>query len=126
MSTIFPWIIILLILVILSMFINIWWKNRIWNNVWIYQKICLLNWTIGKFGESLVSNSKGPVECLTFNNRPCQPRPTLVNVNSDETLFYPFTVVLISVVKVATLLMIHMPEFAFQIKYRIWVQKYLI
>ena len=28
---------------------------------------------------------------LTLNNRPCQARPTLVNINSDETLFYPFT-----------------------------------
>ena len=38
------------------------------------------------------SNSKGPIKCLTLNNQPCQARPTLVNINSDETLFYPFTV----------------------------------
>ena len=48
--------------------------------------------TIGSFGESLVSNSKGPIKCVTLNNRPCQAIPTLVNINSDETLFYPFTV----------------------------------
>ena len=27
-----------------------------------------------------------------FNFKPCQARPTLVNINSDETTFYPFTV----------------------------------
>ena len=46
---------------------------------------------IGSFGESLVSNSKGPLKCLTLNNQPCQARPMVVNINSDETLFYPFT-----------------------------------
>ena len=48
--------------------------------------------TIGSFGESLVSNSKGPIKCVTLNNRPCHAIPTLVNINSDGTLFYPFTV----------------------------------
>ena len=49
-------------------------------------------WTVGSFGESLVSNSKGPIKCLTLNNRLCQAKPTL-DTNSDETLFYPFTVI---------------------------------
>ena len=47
---------------------------------------------IGSFGESLNYNSKRPIKCLTLNNRPCQARPILVNINSDETFFYPFTV----------------------------------
>ena len=46
---------------------------------------------IRSFGKSLVSNSKGPLKCLTLNNQPCQARPMVVNINSDETLFYPFT-----------------------------------
>ena len=29
---------------------------------------------------------------LVLNNQPCQARPTLVNIISDETIFYPFTV----------------------------------
>ena len=32
--------------------------------------------TKGSFGESLVSNSKEPLKCLTLNNGPCQARPT--------------------------------------------------
>ena len=29
---------------------------------------------------------------MSINNQPCQARPTLVNINSEETLFYLFTV----------------------------------
>ena len=47
---------------------------------------------IRSFGESLVSNSKGSIKCVSFNNHPCQARPSLVNVNSDESLFYPFNI----------------------------------
>ena len=35
---------------------------------------------------------KDPKKCLTLNSRPCQARPTLVNIDSDETLFYSFSV----------------------------------
>ena len=37
---------------------------------------------IGSFGESLVSDLK----CVSLNNQPCKARPTLVNINTDETL----------------------------------------
>ena len=51
--------------------------------------------TIESFGESLVSNSI--IRCASLNNNPSQTRPTLININSDETLFNPF---IVSVVKV--------------------------
>ena len=44
-----------------------------------------------EFGDSIISNWKGPIKCLTLNNQPCQTRPNPVNINSDETLFYLFT-----------------------------------
>ena len=47
---------------------------------------------VESFGDLLVSNSKGPIKCLILNNRPCKARSTLVNINSDETIFYQFTV----------------------------------
>ena len=31
--------------------------------------------------------SKDPTKCLTLSIRPCQARPTVVNINSDETFF---------------------------------------
>ena len=47
---------------------------------------------VESFGDLLVCNSKEAIKCLTLNNRPCKARSTLVNMNSDETIFYPFTV----------------------------------
>ena len=37
-------------------------------------------------------NSTGPIKRVFLNNQPCQATPTLININSNETLFNPFTV----------------------------------
>ena len=42
--------------------------------------------------ESLASNSEKFIKDISLNNRPCQARPTLVNINSNEPLYSPFTV----------------------------------
>ena len=47
--------------------------------------------TIESFSESLISTSKGCKKCVPLNNWLCQARPTLININSNERLFYPFT-----------------------------------
>ena len=52
--------------------------------------IGLLNTLTTSFHESLASVSKGSIKCVSLNNRPCQARPTLVDINSNETPFYPF------------------------------------
>ena len=44
------------------------------------------------FDELLTSNLKGPMTFVSLNNQPCQTRLILVNINSDETLFYSFAV----------------------------------
>ena len=46
----------------------------------------------GSFGESLVFNSKGPIKFASLNSQPWRARPALVDVNSNKTLFYPFSV----------------------------------
>ena len=43
--------------------------------------------TIVSFGDS-----EGSIKCVSLNNQPCQARPTLVEINCNETLLYPFTV----------------------------------
>ena len=48
--------------------------------------------TIGSFGVLLVFNSKGTLKFLALNSQPRQLRPTLININSNEALFYPFFV----------------------------------
>ena len=46
----------------------------------------------GRFSRSLVSNSQEPMKCISFTTQPCQGTPTIVNINSDATLFYSFIV----------------------------------
>ena len=48
--------------------------------------------TTASLGESLASNSQKCIKDLFLNNRSCQARPKLVNINSNEPLYYPFTV----------------------------------
>ena len=64
-------------------------------------------------GKSLVSSFERPVKYVSLNNQPCKSRQLIVNINSDKTVFYLF---IASVVEAVTLLMLHMLEFAFQIK----------
>ena len=33
-----------------------------------------------------------PLECVSVNNQECKIRPEVVNVNSNEPLFYPFSI----------------------------------
>ena len=55
--------------------------------------IRLLNvFAIVSFSGSLASNSEGNIKCVPLNNWPCQARPILADINSNETHFYPFTV----------------------------------
>ena len=71
--------------------------------------------TTRSFGGSLVSNFKRYIKGVSLNNRPCQARPTIVDRNSNETLFLHFLSMLINVVELVILLMIHMLENVFQI-----------
>ena len=33
-----------------------------------------------------------PVRCISMTNQECEVRPEIVNVNSDEPVFYPFSI----------------------------------
>ena len=33
-----------------------------------------------------------PLECVLMNNQECKVRPEIVNVNSNEPVFYPFSI----------------------------------
>ena len=41
------------------------------------------------FLSSLVSTT--PLSCISMNNQACKVRPEIVNVNSNEPVFYPFS-----------------------------------
>ena len=46
--------------------------------------------TVMFFGCNLSSVS--PLECVSMNNQECKVRPEIVNVNSNEPVFYPFSI----------------------------------
>ena len=37
-------------------------------------------------------SSVNPLKCVSINNQVCKLRPETVNVNSNEPLFYPFSI----------------------------------
>ena len=42
------------------------------------------------FGYSL--SSADPLECVSINNQECKVKPEIVNINSNEPIFYPFSI----------------------------------
>ena len=42
------------------------------------------------FGCNLLSVN--PLECVSINNQECKVRPEIVNVNSNEPVFFPFSI----------------------------------
>ena len=38
--------------------------------------------------------SSKPLKCVSMNNQECNVRPAVVNINSNEPLFYPYSVLL--------------------------------
>ena len=65
------------------------------------------------FSKSMPHNYNEHVKCVILKNQPCQDKPALVNIDSIQPLFYPFTVSVISVEGVATLFLLYMLEFMF-------------
>ena len=45
-------------------------------------------------GLSVLSSltSATPLSCISMNNQECKVRPEIIDVNSDEPLFYPFSI----------------------------------
>ena len=39
---------------------------------------------------NLVSTT--PVRCISMNNQNCKVRPEVININSNEPVFYPFSI----------------------------------
>ena len=37
-------------------------------------------------------SSVNPLECVSMNNQECKLRPETVNANSDEPVFFPFSI----------------------------------
>ena len=58
-----------------------------------------------------VDNMKSCISCISMNNQPCKARPEIINVNSNNPVFYPFSIKTVMVVVI--ILMIRTQKYGF-------------
>ena len=63
------------------------------------------------FLSSLVSRTS--LNCISMKNQECKVRPGIINVNSNEPVFYPFSIKTSKCRAVVIILMIHMQKYVF-------------
>ena len=58
------------------------------------KKIILTELTILSYVNPLSTNqlSATPLSCISMNHQECKVRTEIINVNSDEPVFYPFSI----------------------------------
>ena len=56
--------------------------------MFVFMKKIFLTWLA--FLSSLVSTT--PLSCISMNNQACKVRPEIINVNTNESVFYPFSI----------------------------------
>ena len=62
------------------------------------------------FLSSLISTT--PLSCISMNNQACKVRPEIIDVNSNEPAYYPFSIKTSkNVVAAVIILMIYMPKY---------------
>ena len=37
-------------------------------------------------------SSVNPLKCISFKNQECEARPEIININSNDPIFYPFSI----------------------------------
>ena len=66
-------------------------------------------------GLTILSSLAGTnsLTCISMNNQECKVRPEIINVNSDEPVFYPFSIKTSKCSGSCNNIMIHMQKFVF-------------
>ena len=72
------------------------------------KKVCYIG---SLFLSSLLSTTS--LNCISMKNQECKVRPEIVNPNSNEPVFYPFSIKKVNVAAVVIILMIHMQKYVF-------------
>ena len=85
------------------------------------EKIFLTGLTVLSCVNSL---SATPLSCISMNNQSCKVRPEIINVNSDEPIFYPFSKKQVNAVITVTTSMIYMQKYVFLILQKIYMLNY--
>ena len=47
---------------------------------------------ISVLGLTVLSNITNALECISMKNQECKVRPEIININSNNPIFYPFSV----------------------------------
>ena len=57
------------------------------------------------------------LECISMENQECKVRPEIVNFNSNNPIFYPFSIkiIMLLIIIIVIILMIYVQKFAFLI-----------
>ena len=66
------------------------------------------------------------LKCVSINNQECKVRPQIFNVNSDELVFYPFSIKASKSLVVTTMSIIRMQNYMVLMLLKISMLKYLI
>ena len=59
--------------------------------------------------------STTPLSCISMINQACKVRPEIINLNSNDAVFYTFSIKTNNVVLDVTISMIHMQKYVFLI-----------
>ena len=57
---------------------------------------------------TILSNVTNALDCISMKNSECKVRPEIININSNNPMFYPFSIKVINVMVIVIILMIHM------------------
>ena len=54
------------------------------------------------------TNVNFSLSCISLRNKECKTRPQVININSNNPIFYPFSIKIINIATIMIILMIHM------------------
>ena len=64
-------------------------------------------------GLTILSNFANALDCISMKNQECKTRAEVININSNNPMFYPFSYKKINVVVILIILIIHRQKFVF-------------
>ena len=62
-------------------------------------------------GLTILSNFTNALDCISMKNQECKLRSEIIIINSNNPMFYPFSINWINVMVIGIILMIQMQEF---------------
>ena len=76
------------------------------------KKVFFRGFTILPNFTNITSLSATSLNCISMKNQECKIRPEIININSNNPIFYPFSIK-INVVVIVIILIIHMQKLVF-------------